>query len=145
MYSVGCHNIVLNWITEIADLQFFVVLIKLSQIMHHEKWYCLFGTLNVNFFLRSSQKNIIWPIKSVVVAIRGEVFFLNEEKTVFALISGRVSVTKTVGWGSILCLAFSNKKGLWRIYSVWYRWTSVSLTRRPKISFAVSWPKQLGE
>ena len=37
-YSVGGHNIVLNWITEITNLlQFLLFRLNLGQIMHHEK------------------------------------------------------------------------------------------------------------
>ena len=52
-YSVGCHNIVWNWITETADLlPFFVVLVKLGSdyALQEVVGYCLFDNLNVNFF-----------------------------------------------------------------------------------------------
>ena len=57
-YFMGGPNIVLNWMTEITDLlQFYVVSVKFeSDYAYHEKWYCLFDNLNVNFFLPSSQK-----------------------------------------------------------------------------------------
>ena len=61
LFSVGGHNIVLNWRTEITDLlQFFVFRLNLGQIMHHEKQYCLFDNLKMNFFQPSSQKNITY-------------------------------------------------------------------------------------
>ena len=57
VHSVGGHNIVLNWMTEITDYYNSLLFrLNLGQIMHHEKWYCLFDNFNVNFFLSSSQK-----------------------------------------------------------------------------------------
>ena len=60
-YSVGGHNIMLNWMTEITDLlRFFVVSVKFGSYYASFKKYCLFDNLKVNFFLPSSQKNITY-------------------------------------------------------------------------------------
>ena len=62
-YSVGGHNIMLNWMTEIIDLlQFFVVSVKFGSDYASREvvTYCLFDNFNVNFFVPSSQKNITY-------------------------------------------------------------------------------------
>ena len=73
---------------------------------------------------------------------------MDKEKNIFALISGRASVTKTLDLGSISCLTFSNKKRQREDSIVCGRqvdktWQLNSKTK--KGSFAVSWRKQLGK
>ena len=95
-YSVGGHNIMLNWMMEITNLlQFFVVSVKFGSDYSSREVVLSFDNLNVNFFLPFSQKkHNVRPI------------------------SDRVSATKKLDLGSILCLAFSNKKGLREDYTV---------------------------
>ena len=67
------------------------------------------------------------------------------KKKNFPLISDRASVTDMLDLGLIPCLAFSSKKGQREDSTVRGRTRRGSLTQRPKSSFVVSWPKQLGE
>ena len=58
-YSVGGHNIMLNWMTEITDLlQFFVAAVKFGSDYPTREVVLSFDNLNVNFFqfFSSSQK-----------------------------------------------------------------------------------------
>ena len=77
-YSLGGHNIVVNWIAEITDLlQFFVVSVKFgSDYASREAVYCLFDNLNVNFFQPSSQKNITYGQSRVLWWLLGSEGFV---------------------------------------------------------------------
>ena len=74
-------------------------------------------------------------------------FLMDKEKTKkFALIRGGAPVTETLNLVQFLawCSAIKRESVKTPQYVV-NRWTSGSLTQRPKSSFAVSWPKQLGK
>ena len=72
-YFVGCHNIVSNWITEIADLlPFFVLSLKLGldYASREVQQYCLFDSLKMSFFSTFfTKKHNTWPIKSVAATV----------------------------------------------------------------------------
>ena len=66
-YFVDGHSIVLIWKTEITDL---LQLVKFRSDYALREVVLSFLNLNVNFFYLPHKKHNVWPIKSVVVAIR---------------------------------------------------------------------------